>query len=142
MDEKTGSASEDTRSVVEEFLRRVGEGDAERIAALFAEEVDWMIADNPVVPWIRPRQTREDVAAHFTELAAGVAALAGGGRPVDVLVVDGTEAVITGTLSGRVRATGKEFSTPYALRLSVQNGELTRYYIFEDSLKIAAACTA
>lgn len=136
----TGHAGVSTRTVVQEFLKRAGEGDPERIAALFAEKVDWMIAENPVVPWIRPRRTRADVAAHFTELAAGVEPLDGEGRALGALVVEGNEAVITGVLVGRVRATGKEFSSPFALRLTVEEGELTRYHIFEDSLTIAAAC--
>lgn len=131
----------ETRTVVEEFLRRTGEGDPGRIAALFAEKVDWMIADNPVVPWIRPRSTREEVAAHFAELAAGVEPVESGGPPVDAVVVEGGEAVITGTLTGRMRATGKEFAAPFALRLTVTRGQLTRYHLVEDSLAVAAACT-
>jgi ketosteroid isomerase-like protein len=131
----------ETHTVVEEFLRRTGEGDPERIAALFAEKVDWVIPDNPVVPWIRPRSTRDDVIAHFTELAAGVEPVEGGGQPVDAVVVEGEEAVITGTLSGRVRVTGKEFAVLFALRLTVKDGQLTRYHLVEDSLAVAAACT-
>lgn len=131
-----------TRALVEEFMKRAGEGDPERIAALFAERVDWMIAANPAVPWIRPRETRADVAAHFTELAAGVAPLDGDGRAVSAIVVDGEEAVVTGELAGRVRATGKEFRSPFALRLTAdaETGELIRYHVYEDSLTVAAAC--
>ncbi|MGP3973224.1 nuclear transport factor 2 family protein [Streptomyces sp. 8N114] len=134
------SASAATRAVVEEFLGRVEKGDAERIAELFAEEVDWMIAANPTVPWIRPRSTRADVAAHFRELAAGVEPMAGSGRAVEALVVEGNEAMLTGNIAGRVRATGKELTSPFAMRLTVENGEVTRYHLYEDSLAVAAAC--
>lgn len=46
--EETGEAA--TRQAVREFLRRVMERDPDRIAALYAEEVDWMVAENPAVP--------------------------------------------------------------------------------------------
>ncbi|MFI7244499.1 nuclear transport factor 2 family protein [Streptomyces qinglanensis] len=130
----------DTRAVVEEFLSRVGAGDPERVAALFAEQVDWMIAENPTVPWVRPRPTRADVAAHFRELAAGVEPMAPRGRPLEALVVEGDEAVVTGNLAGRVRATGKEFFAPFALRLTVEQGLVVRYHLYEDGVAVAAAC--
>jgi hypothetical protein len=129
-----------TRAVVEEFLVRAGEGEPERIAALFAEKVDWMIADNPAVPWIRPRSTRADVVAHFRELAAAVEPMQGSGRAVEALVVEGNEAMVTGRLAGRVRATDREFTSPFALRLTVEGGKVTRFHLYEDSLTVAAAC--
>jgi uncharacterized protein len=63
-----------TRAMAEDFLRRLGEGDPDRIAELFAEHVDWQLdwpdSGYPAVPWIRPRSTRADVADHFWEIAA------------------------------------------------------------------------
>lgn len=49
---------------------------------------------------------------------------------VDSVVVEGAEAMLTGHLAGVVRATGKSFRSPFAMRLTV-----------EDSLAIAEACT-
>ena len=131
--------SDRTRAVARELLRLVGEGDPALIAALFAERVDWFIAPNPTVPWIRPRSTRADVADHFGQLAEGQ-------QPdpahssADVLIADGKEAVVTGQLAGTVRATGKTFRSPFAMRLTVEDGLITGYRIYEDSLAIAAAC--
>lgn len=59
---------------------------------------------------------------------------------VDTLLVDGTEAVLTGHLSGTVRATGKTFEGPFALRLTVTDGRITRHHLYENSLSIAQAC--
>lgn len=63
----------ETRATAEDFLRRLGEGDPDRIADLFAEEVewvlDWPIEGHPAVPWIRPRSTRAEVADHFRAIA-------------------------------------------------------------------------
>ncbi|MFE6778605.1 nuclear transport factor 2 family protein [Streptomyces sp. NPDC057702] len=138
----SAALTERTRAVIEEYLRRVadpGQGPAE-IAAVYAEVVDWQIAPNPVVPWIRPRSTREDVAGHWIELARYTVAEEGGAQ-IDAFLVDGADAVLTGHLHGTVRATGKTFQSPFALRLTVVNDEIVRHHIYEDALAIAAACT-
>ncbi|MCA6095295.1 nuclear transport factor 2 family protein [Streptomyces sp. SCA3-4] len=129
-----------TRAVVQEFLTRFAEGVPDRIAALFAEQVDWLIAGGAVVPWLRPRSTRADVAGHFRELAEGMVPL-DGGPTVEAVVVDGGEAMLTGHVSGVVRTTGKTFRSPFAMRLTVEDGLITRFCLYEDSLTIADACT-
>lgn len=64
-----------------------------------------------------------------------------GWATVGAIVVDGAEAVVTGELGGRVAATGKTFRSPFALRLTVEDGLITRHHVYEDSLAVAAACT-
>jgi ketosteroid isomerase-like protein len=129
-----------TRAVVEEFLRRLGTGSPERTAEVFAETVDWRlswpVAEHPAVPWIRPRSTRADVADHFRTLRETCDA---GEVSVDRILVDGPEAVVTGASSQRVRPTGRWFSTAFALHITVQDGLLTRYHVYEDSLAVAEA---
>ncbi|MEE1798763.1 nuclear transport factor 2 family protein [Streptomyces sp. JV176] len=132
--------TERTRSTARLLLQRIAEGDPARIAELFAEKVDWVIADNSAVPWIRPRTTRADVADHFRELAEGQYPDPDGSS-VDVLVADGAEAALSGRLAGTVRGTGRSFRSPFAMRLTVEDGLITRYRVYEDSLAIAAACT-
>lgn len=134
------SNSETTRAVVQEFLAARLAGDTERLVALFADEVDWVLAENPAAPWIRPRSTAAECAAQFTELMEytvpeDVRA------SVDTFVVDGIDAVLLGHLSGTVRATGKSFAGPFALHLTVENGRITRHRLYENSLSIAEACT-
>ncbi|MFI6858614.1 nuclear transport factor 2 family protein [Streptomyces sp. NPDC050421] len=134
-----GSAPEATRAVVEAFLAARLAGDTERIAALFADEVDWLLAENPVVPWIRPRSTAAECAAQSAELAAHTVP-EDARASVDTFLVDGTDAVLMGHLSGTVRATGKSFAGPFALHLTVEHGRVTRHHLYENSLSIAEAC--
>jgi len=131
-----------TRAIVEEFLRRTGDGDADRIAELFARRVDWRLdwpeAGHPAVPWIRPRQTRADVADHFRMLATyhvpeqQAASVTG-------ILVDGAQAVVLTRISQTVRATGRPYSIACALHLTVEDGVITRYHVYEDSLTVATA---
>ena len=49
------STPEATRAVMQEFLAARLAGDTARLVALFADEVDWRLAENPAAPWIRGR---------------------------------------------------------------------------------------
>ncbi|MFJ8465292.1 nuclear transport factor 2 family protein [Streptomyces swartbergensis] len=136
----TSSVSESTRAVVQEFLAARLAGDTGRLVELFADEVDWVLADNPGVPWIRPRSTAAECAAQFTELMEHTVP-EDARASLDAFLVDGADAVLMGHLSGTVRATGKSFEGPFALRLTVENGRITRHHLYENSLSIAEACT-
>lgn len=129
-----------TRTIVDAFLAARANGDIEKLTALFADEVDWLLAENPVVPWIRPRRTAAECAAQFTELMAYVIP-EDARASIDTYLVDGANTVLFGHLSGTVRSTGKPFQGPFALRLTVEDGRITRHHLYENSVSIAAACT-
>ncbi|MFG1926390.1 nuclear transport factor 2 family protein [Cryptosporangium sp. NPDC048952] len=132
----------DTRAVVAEFLDRLGGGEPERIAELFADTVDWRLdwpdEDHPAVPWIRRRSTRADVADHFRALNTFHDPDKRGGTPPQILV-DGADAVLVGVIRQTVKATDTAYTADYALRLTVESGEITRYHVYEDSLAVTQA---
>ncbi|MFC8131591.1 nuclear transport factor 2 family protein [Streptomyces sp. NPDC057302] len=134
------TSEEATRAAVQTFLQCRLAGDTEGLTALFADEVDWLLAENPVVPWIRPRSTAAECAAQSDELAAHTVPEKAGAT-VDTIMVEGADAVIFGSLWGTVRATGKSFEGPFALRLTVEDGRITRHHLYENSRSIADACT-
>ncbi|KOU61775.1 ketosteroid isomerase [Streptomyces sp. MMG1533] len=133
-----------TRALVEELLRRIGRGDPERIAELYAEPADWKL-DWPedehgrsATPWIRHRVTRADAAAHYRELAAhhrpGEAA-----TEIERILVDGADAVVLGEIRQTAAATGRAYRARFALHLTVENGLVVRHHVYEDSLAVARA---
>ncbi|AIS02065.1 nuclear transport factor 2 family protein [Streptomyces glaucescens] len=133
------TVAEATRAVVEEFLAARLAGDTAKLVRLFADEVDWQLAENPGVPWIRPRSTAAECAAQAEELTAYTVP-EDARASVHTFLVDGTDAVLAGHLSGTVRATGKSFEGPFALHLTVENGRITRHHLYENSRSIAEAC--
>lgn len=137
----TSSTVDITRATVQKFLALRLAGDTEGLTALFADRVDWLLAENPAVPWIRPRSTAAECAAQFTELMEHTVP-EDARASVDTFLVDGTDAVLTGHVSGTVRATGKSFEGPFALRLTVEDGRITRHHLYENSLSIAEACVS
>jgi ketosteroid isomerase-like protein len=130
-----------TREAVNEFLRRLATDDAAHVAALFAEEVDFLCAGSEAVPWIRPRRTRADMADFFATMHAAFVP-EDRSASLSLFLVDGLEAVVMGHVSQRLRANGVAFTIPFALRLTVVNGQIIRYHIYEDSLTVADAVKA
>lgn len=135
------SVAEATRAVVQAFLAARLAGNTDRLVELFADKVEWVLADNPAAPWIRERSTAAECAAQFSELMKYTVP-EDAHASIDTFLVDGTDAVLMGYLSGTVRATGKPFEGPFALHLTVEAGQITRHRLYENSLSIAAACTA
>ena len=134
-----------TRSVVEEFLRRSRQGDPDHVAQLYAPKVEWRVGwpveTHPAVPWIRPRSTRADVADHYRTFAEHCDP-AEGRVSLDDVLVDGSEAVLFGTSSQQVVSTGKRFAMTFALRLTVEDGLISRHHMYEDSLAVEEAFNA
>ncbi|WP_121717686.1 nuclear transport factor 2 family protein [Streptomyces sp. E5N91] len=138
------AASTNTRSVVEDLLRRIGTGDPEHIAALYADHGDWRLDwpeaehGRPATPWIRHRSTRADAAAHYRELAEHHLPQQAD-TEVERILVDGNDAVVLGEIRQTARSTGRAYRARFALHLTVENGLVTRHHVYEDSLAVAQA---
>ncbi|WUI00813.1 nuclear transport factor 2 family protein [Spirillospora sp. NBC_00431] len=130
--------------MVEELLRRIGEGDPDRIAEMYAEQGDWKL-DWPeaehgraATPWIRHRSTRADAAAHYREILEhhvpeDVATV------VERVLVAGNDAVVFGEIRQTARPTGRSYRSRFALHLTVEGDLVTRHHVYEDSLAVAQA---
>ncbi|WP_028921216.1 nuclear transport factor 2 family protein [Pseudonocardia acaciae] len=132
----------DTRAVVHELLNRMAGGDPDHTAAMFADSVDWAVSwppgDHPTVPWIRPHRTPTEMADLFRELREyHVPERYRVSTPT--ILVDGPDAVVLAEFEQTSRATGRSFTSMFALRLTVRDGQVTRYHVYEDSLAIARA---
>ncbi|MER6025912.1 nuclear transport factor 2 family protein [Streptomyces sp. NPDC001851] len=133
-----------TRAAVEELLHRIGQGDPERIAELYADGCDWRL-DWPAeehgradTPWIRHRSTRADAAAHYRELAA-YHVPEGADTRVERILVDGEDAVVLGVIRQTAAPTGRAYAARFALHLTVRAGMVVRHHVYEDSLAVARA---
>ncbi|MEW2258630.1 nuclear transport factor 2 family protein [Streptomyces sp. NPDC047869] len=138
------AASATTRAVVDELLRRIGGGDPESIAEMYAEQGDWKL-DWPEAehgrastPWIRHRSTRADAAAHYRELAEHHVPEQAS-TEIERILVDGRDAVVIGEIRQTARSTGRAYRARFALRLTVEDGLVTRHHVYEDSLAVAQA---
>ncbi|MEU0334349.1 nuclear transport factor 2 family protein [Streptomyces sp. NPDC006193] len=134
----------ETRSAVRELLRRIGQGDPESVAELYAEGCDWRL-DWPEedhgradTPWIRHRSGRADAAAHYRELAAHHVPEKAA-TTVERILADGEDAVVLGEIRQTAAPTGRAYTARFALHLTVRGGLVVRHHVYEDSLAVARA---
>ncbi|WP_433212791.1 nuclear transport factor 2 family protein [Microtetraspora malaysiensis] len=64
------------------------------------------------------------------------------GTSVTRILVDGAHAVVLGELAQTVRGGDIAYTSPFALHLTVEDGLVTRYHIYEDSLTVARVHSA
>ncbi|SDJ81093.1 hypothetical protein SAMN04487820_102199 [Actinopolyspora mzabensis] len=130
-----------SRAVVEKFVERLGRQDPEGIQELFAAEIDWYVPGSDALPWSGPRTRREEVAPYFTtrwphfELGRSEVVL-------DRVIVDGGDVMLLAIFTHTVVSTGKEFTTPVAMHLVVEDGRIVRMHLHEDTLAVDKAFTA
>jgi ketosteroid isomerase-like protein len=55
------------------------------------------------------------------------------------MIVDGENVVVVGTFTHTVARTGVEFTTPSVVYLVVEDGQITRLHLYEDTLTVQAA---
>lgn len=127
-----------TRATLEEFVGRLSRFEPEPVAALFAEAVDWDVPGDARVPWVGARSHRDEVAAYFRTLWS-VCDTAQAATEVSQVLVDGPDAVVLGVFTQTIRSTGRGFSTPVAVHITVDDGLITRLRIYEDSYLVSNA---
>ncbi|GAA0932644.1 nuclear transport factor 2 family protein [Pseudonocardia zijingensis] len=130
-----------SHAVAEQFVERLGRQDPDGIQELFAEEIDWYVPGSAALPWTGRRTRREEVAAFFTTMWPYY--VPGRSRVVlERVVVDGADVVLLASFTHTIVANGREFTTPAALHLAVEDGRIVRLHLYEDTLTIAQAFTA
>jgi ketosteroid isomerase-like protein len=134
------SASTATRQVVETFFQRLATGEPDELAALLAEEIDWLIpGDTTVAPWVGRRSTREGVADYLQRLRAAVEPLH---AEVQHVLVDGDMAIAVGEFASRMRQTGTVVESIFFAQFVVREGLIVQYRLLEDSQAVVKALTA
>ncbi|UPK73957.1 nuclear transport factor 2 family protein [Nocardioidaceae bacterium SCSIO 66511] len=133
-----------TRTLTEQLLALIGAGDAEGVAALHADHVDWKVNwpaaefGRSETPWIRSRSTRADIADLYREL--GEYHVVGGlGTEIERILVDGDDAVIMGEFRQTAGATGRAYSSRFVMHVTFEDGLVIRNHMYEDSLAVAQA---
>ncbi|MGW8768549.1 nuclear transport factor 2 family protein [Streptomyces sp. NPDC055815] len=135
----TSTAPASTRDVVDAFFARFGEGDMPALLDLFADGVDFHVAGAPNIPWAGSRTSMDAIAAFFASFGQHLTPAEE--YVVATTVVDGAHAVVIGHNRFGVLTTGKTFTNHFALHLTVADGKITGYRMFEDSHAISEAFT-
>jgi uncharacterized protein len=121
-----------TRAVVQAFLNELGNKNPEKIAACFAEDIDWYIFESEKFPWTGRRTKRAEVAVVFQTLFSYF----NDGKDKFILgsfMVDGSEAALFAQLGRQFKKTGRDFLMHVAINFTVANGKIVKFYLYEQT---------
>jgi uncharacterized protein len=92
------------------------------------------------LPWTGARTRAAEVPEFFTTM--GAAFLPGhSDYAVDRIVVEGNDAVIIATATHTFARSGRRFSTPMIMHLTVEGTKIVRLHLYEDTHLVAQAFT-
>jgi uncharacterized protein len=127
-----------TREVVETFFGLLAGGDPDKVAQIFADDIDWYVPGSPSLPWTGPRTKRNEVADYLRTLGANI-------LPdenvddIEALLVDGEHAVMLGRFTRVAKGTGRRYVTPIAMHLQVAGDKIVKLHLYEDTFAVAEA---
>nr|WP_235747363.1 hypothetical protein [Nocardia coffeae] len=61
------------------------------------------------------------------------------GTVIERILVDGPDAVVLGEICQTARPTARAYRSRFALHLTIENGLIVRYHVYEDTLAVARA---
>lgn len=123
--------------IVQKFYAAVGSGDMDAAAALMANDVSWMEAENfPLAdlnPYVGPQAVIEGVFARLGDEVDNF------GLAPERFIADEDSVVMEGRYTGTGKATGRPFNPQIAHVWTVKGGKITSYQQHVDTLAVAIA---
>jgi ketosteroid isomerase-like protein len=123
-------------AIAQSLLASIGEGkDPDLIAQMFADDLRFEIqGDDGVLPWIGKKSGRAAAANFFREIRVLT-------EPVKFEVEDilgsSSRAAIIGALETKIKKTGKIMTSQFAIILTINDGQITRFQMLEDSFDLS-----
>jgi uncharacterized protein len=121
--------------VVKDFFAAIGSGDEERLLALVAEDIEWIVPgeDWPLAGTHRGlaglanlfQKASEEIEMTYSE-------------PPE-FVAQGDRVLVAGVATGKIKATNKPFEDHWVFAITVRNGKLTNIREYVDTQALARA---
>ena len=128
-------STQENVQIVKDFFAAMGTGDKQRLLALAAEDIEWIIPgeDWPLAGTHRGhaelaavlQKASEEVETSFPE-------------PPE-FVAQGDRVLVVGFAGGKIIATNKTFEDDWVFAITVQNGKLTNIREYIDTQALARA---
>jgi hypothetical protein len=121
--------------VVKDFFAAIGSGDKQRVLALVAEDIEWIVPgeDWPLAGTHRGHAGIADVL----QKASAEVETAYPGPPE--FVAQGDRVLVIGVATGKIKATNKPFKDEWVFDITVRDGKLTRIQEYIDTQALARA---
>ena len=121
--------------VVKDFFAAIGSGDKQRVLALAAEDIEWIVPgeDWPLAGTHRGHAGISDVLQKASEEVETTYP----GPPE--FVAQGDRVLVIGVATGKIKATNKAFKDEWVFDITVRDGKLTRIQEYIDTQALARA---
>ena len=123
--------------IAKDFFEAIGSGDKQRVLALAAEDIEWIVPgeDWPLAGTHRGHAGLADVLKTASEELEMTYP-----KPPE-FVAQGDRILVVGVATGKIKATNKPFKDNWVFDITVRNGKLTkiREYIDTQALEIGRA---
>jgi uncharacterized protein len=127
-------AESDTRATVREIYDAYARGDAERVASLLHDDIDWVIHEPVgVFPFAGPRRGRDAVMQALAAIAEQYALQS---YKPEIMIVDGERAAVMSDVSFVQRATNRVLRFRVADFLRLQDGRVIEFREFANSFDL------
>lgn len=128
-----------TQHIVQKFLQYLTQRDLKNLTAIFSDNIDWYIpGDEEKASWLGRRKSRQEVSDFYELLWKNTEPVSAN---VDSIFFNGENAVIAGDFSTRMVQTGKIVNSLFFIQLRVENGEIVKYRLLEDSYAVSVSLT-
>jgi ketosteroid isomerase-like protein len=121
--------------VVKDFFAAIGSADKQRLLALVAEDIEWIIPgeDWPLAGTHRGHAGLADVIKKASEKIETAYP-----KPPE-FVAQGDRVLVVGVATGKIKATNKTFKDDWVFAITVRNGKLTNIREYIDTQALARA---
>ncbi len=128
-------STEKNVQVVKDFFAAIGSGDKQRLLALVAEDIEWIIPgeDWPLAGTHRGHTRLADVFQKASEEIEMTYP-----EPPE-FIAQGDRVLVVGVATGRMKATHKTFVDHWVFAITVRNGKLTNIREYIDTQALARA---
>ena len=116
-----------------------GRGDIPPSLAALDPAVEWINEGSAIIAYAGTRHGSTQVREFFAALDASVEVRTF--EPREYLA-QGDRVVAFGRWTGRVKATGREYASDWAMAWTIKDGRVTAFRSYEDTQAMAAAFTA
>jgi len=127
-------SNEKNIQTVKDFFAAIGRGDKERLLALVAEDIEWII---PGEDWPLAG-TRHGHAGLADLLETASKSIETSTEPRE-FIAQGDKVLVIGFAKGKIKATNKAFEDHFVFAITVQNGKLTNIREYIDTQALARA---
>ena len=121
--------------IVKDFFAAIGSGDRQRVLALVAEDIEWIVPgeDWPLAGTHRGHAGLADVLRKASEEIEMTYP-----EPPE-FVAQGDRVLVVGVATGKIKATNRAFKDDWVFAITVRNGKVTKIREYLDTQAMARA---